>query len=344
MFSGNMRKLNNDQSMSWKYCLVTGYTGFVGRHIIQSLRESGCRVRGLSRHAQSGSDTTDLEVFQGDLTRQETLRGVAKHIDTIIHAAGYAHSTAGPSGIHRQVTLMGTQHLLAEAEKSDVRRFVFVSSVKAMPEPGADCLDETAEGLPEDEYGLSRRQAEELVLEAGRRTGMHVSILRPALVYGPGCKGNLASMLRWIDMGLFPPVPDTGNRRSMVDVRDLVRAILLAASQQAAEGATFIITDGEDYTTQRIYSGMSAALGKCVPGWSVPAPVLRALGKMGDAYEFFLRRAAPYNSRICSKLLDSACYRSIHAASDLGFCPAYKLEDALPAMVHAYRRQLNRKT
>jgi nucleoside-diphosphate-sugar epimerase len=343
-FSGNMRKVNNDQAVSWKYCLVTGYTGFVGRHIIQSLRESGCRARGLSRHPRSESGATDLEVFQGDLTRPETLRGVAENIDTIIHAAGYAHSAAGPSGIHRQVTLMGTRHLLAEAEKSGVRRFIFVSSVKAMPEPGTDCLDETAEAWPEDEYGLSRRQAEELVLEAGRRSGMHVSILRPALVYGPGCKGNLASMLRWIDRGLFPPVPDTGNRRSMVDVRDLVRAILLAASEQAADGATFLITDGEDYTTRRIYTGMSAALGKCVPGWSVPAPVLRALGRMGDAYELLLRRAAPFNSMICSRLLDSACYRSNRATSDLGFSSAYKLEDALPAMVHAYRQQANRKT
>ena len=330
--------------MEQRSYLVTGYTGFIGRYIVHALQDGGSRVRGLSRHPRSGPSVTDLEVFQGDLTRPDTLRGVAEGIDTIIHAAGYAHSAAGPSGIHRQVTGRGTRHLLAEAEKSGVRRFVFVSSVKAMPEPGADCLAETAEGLPEDEYGLSRRQAEELVLAEGRRTGMHVSILRPALVYGPGCKGNLASMLRWIDRGLFPPVPDTGNRRSMVDVRDLVRAILLAASQQSAGGATFLITDGEDYTTRRIYTGMCAALGKAVPGWSVPAPVLRALGRMGDAYELLLRQAAPYNSMTSSRLLDSACYRSVRAASDLGFCPAYKLEDALPAMVLAYRQQANRKT
>ena len=324
--------------------LVTGYTGFIGRHIVHTLQDRGNEIRGLSRHPPFGPENLSIELFQGDLSQPETLRGLAEDIDTIIHAAGYAHVAEDSPGIHTQVTLEGTRHLLAEAEKRGVQRFIFISSVKAMPEPGAGCLDETATGLPEDEYGLSRRRAEELVLDAGRRSGMHVSILRPALVYGPGCKGNLASMLRWIDRGLFPPVPDTGNRRSMVDVRDLVRAVMLATEKEAAAGKIFLITDGEDYTTRRIYTGMCTALGRSVPKWSVPVPVLRALGKVGDAFGAVLGRPAPFNSRICSRLLDSACYRSVHAASSLGFHPAYKLEDALPAMVDAYRQQSTRRS
>jgi nucleoside-diphosphate-sugar epimerase len=319
--------------------LVTGCTGFIGRHIVHTLQDRGSEIRGLNRHPPLDTENLSIDLFQGDLSRPDTLQGAAEHIDIIIHAAGHAHAATGKSGIHNQVTLEGTRHLLAEAVKRGVQRFIFISSVKAMPEPGVSCLDETAMGLPEDEYGLSRRRAEELVLDAGRRTGMHVSILRPALVYGPGCKGNLASMLRWIDRGLFPPVPDTGNRRSMVDVRDLVRVIMLAAEKEAAAGKIFLITDGEDYTTWRIYTGMCTALGRSVPQWSVPVPVLRAMGKVGDAFEAVLGRPVPYNSRVCTRLLDSACYRSVHAASSLGFRPAYKLEDALPAMVDAYRQQ-----
>ena len=335
---------NSSPAGNRKRYLVTGCTGFVGRHIVRTLQAGGNDIRGLSRYPQSGPGAPALEVFQGDLSKLETLRGLAEDIDTIIHAAGYAHVAGDSPGIHTQVTLEGTRHLLAEAEKSGAQRFIFISSVKAMPEPGAGCLDETAAGLPEDEYGLSRRRAEELVLEAGRRTGMHVSILRPALVYGAGCKGNLAGMLRWIDRGLFPPVPDTGNCRSMVDVRDLVRAVMLATEKEAAAGKIFLITDGEDYTTRRIYTGMCTALGRSVPQWSVPVPVLRALGKVGDAFGTALGRPAPFNSRTCSRLLDSACYRSVHAASSLGFHPAYKLEDALPDMVEAYRQQSTRQS
>jgi UDP-glucose 4-epimerase len=327
-----------------KRYLVTGCTGFIGRHLVRTLQAGGNDIRGLSRHPQCFPEAPALEVIQGDLSKPETLRGLAEDIDTIIHAAGYAHVARDSPGIHTQITLEGTRHLLAEAEKSGAQRFIFISSVKAMPEPGTGCLDETGTGLPEDEYGLSRRRAEELVLEAGRRTGMQVCILRPALVYGAGCKGNLASMLHWIDRGLFPPVPDTGNCRSMVDVRDLVRAVMLATEKEAAAGKIFLITDGEDYTTRRIYTGMCTALGRSVPQWSAPVPILRALGKIGDAFEAVLGRPVPYNGRTCSRLLDSACYRSVHAASSLGFHPAYKLEDALPDMVEAYRQQSTRQS
>ena len=335
---------NSKPADNRKRYLVTGSTGFVGRHILHTLQAGGNDIRGLSRHPQCFPEAPALEVIQGDLSKPETLQGLAKDIDTIIHAAGYAHVAGDSPGIHTRVTLEGTRHLLAEAENRGVQRFIFISSVKAMPDPGTGCPDETAAGLPEDEYGLSRRRAEELVLDAGRRTGMHVSILRPALVYGAGCKGNLASMLRWIDRGLFPPVPDTGNRRSMVDVRDLVQAVMLAIEKEATAGKIFLITDGEDYTTRRIYTGMCTALGRSVPQWSAPVPVLKALGKVGDAFEAVLRRPAPFNSRTCSRLLDSACYRSVHAASSLGFHPAYKLEDALPAMVEAYRQQSTRQS
>jgi UDP-glucose 4-epimerase len=331
--------------MQYSYCsdnrdryLVTGFTGFIGRHIVRALHDRGSEIRGLSRRVQCVGENPSIDLFRADLTRPETLRGATENIDIIIHAAGHAHAAGGPSGVHTKVTLEGTRHLLDEVEKHGVQRFIFISSVKAAPEPGTNCLDETAADLPEDEYGLSRRKAEELILEAGHRTGMHVCILRPALVYGPGCKGNLASMLHWIDRGLFPPIPDTGNRRSMVDVRDLVQAVMLAIENRDAARRTYFITDGEDYTTRRIYTGMCRALGKSVPKWSVPVPVLRALGRVGDAVEAVLGRPVPYDSRTCARLLDSACYRSVDAASSLVFHPAYRLEDALPAMVETYRQ------
>jgi nucleoside-diphosphate-sugar epimerase len=125
----------------------------------------------------------------------------------------------------------------------------------------------------------------------------------------------------------------------MVDVRDLVRAILLAAERPAANGRAIIITDGEDYSTRRIYAAMRTAFGKPVPRWSVPAGLLRGLGKAGDGIEALLGRPAPFNSALCSRLLDSACYRSTRAEQVLGFRPEYRFEDTLPEMVTDYRNR-----
>jgi UDP-glucose 4-epimerase len=317
-----------------KRALVTGCSGFIGTHLVNTLISTGTYVRGLSR--QTDWHHPGVEVFHADLTRPETLEGAAKGIDTILHAAGHAHATTADADLHRQTTLEGTRNLLAESERSKVGTFVFISSVKAMAEPGDRCIDETARDQPEDEYGKSRRQAEDLVLDAGRRTGMHVSILRPTLVYGPGCKGNLAKLLRWIDTGIFPPVPDTGNKRSMVDVRDLINAILLAAEKDSASGKTFIITDNQNYSTRRIYNAMRESLGKPLPSGSVPIWLLRVLGRLGDGIEALLGRSMFYNSAMCSRLLDSACYRSGFAHTELGFHPKYRFEDALPDIVAEY--------
>jgi nucleoside-diphosphate-sugar epimerase len=320
-----------------KRCLITGCSGFIGRHLVAALLHQDMRLRGLTRSHVDVTPQTGLELYHGDLTRAETLNGIGRGIDTIFHTAGHAHAVGDAAALHKRTTVEGTRNLLAEAERRGVRRFVFISSVKAMADPGDGCIDETMDDLPIDAYGLSRRKAEDLVLETGTRTGMHVSILRPALVYGPGCKGNLFKMLELINSGMFPPVPDSGNRRSMVDVRDLISAMLLAARQPAANGRTFIITDGEDYSTKRMYSAIRTAMGKPLPRWSVPAGLLRILGMAGDGYEWLLRRPAPFNSNICTRLLDSACYHSCCAEQVLGYRPVYRFEDAVPEILACYR-------
>jgi len=320
---------------SMQHCLVTGCSGFIGSRIATALLARGLTVRGLTR--QSPGADTNIDLFQGDLTKPSSLHGAASGIDTLFHAAGYAHSHAGNDDLHWQTTLEGTRQLLAEARENRVQRFIFISSIKAMPEPGDVCLDENTRGAPADVYGLSRLQAEQRVLECGRQSGMHVSILRPTLVYGPGCKGNLASMLRWIDRGWFPPLPDSGNQRSMVDVRDVVQAALLAADRDEANGKVCILSDGEDYSTRRVYLAMRHALGKADPAWSLPVGLMRMLGKCGDSYEAVLGRTALYNSAMCSRLLGSACYRSVNIEDALDFRPGYYFEDALPDMVAAYR-------
>src|SRR5690606_20253898 len=96
-------------------------------------------------------------------------------------------------------------------------------------------------------------------------------------------------------------------------------------------------SDDQAYSTRRIYLAMAEALGKRVPRWSLPAGWLRALGRMGDAGERLLHGTLPFDSTLATRLLDSACYRSVNAASALGFEPRYRLEDVLPDMVRVYR-------
>lgn len=315
--------------------LVTGGTGFIGRVLVAALRERGCRVRVLARAAHPDLCDVD-EWFCADLSDPATLAGAAHGCDTVFHLAGYAHATSRPYPEeverHRRINLEGTRAILEDALARGVSRFLYVSSVKAAGEDPERCIDEDSILEPRDPYGLIKRDCERLVLEACGRQGVHAAVIRPALVYGAGVKGNLASMAAWIRKGVFPPLPDTGNRRSMVEVRDLVEALLAAAERPQARGRTYIISDGQDYSSRRIYEALCRALDRSVPAWSVPAGLLRLAGRLGDGLESLLRRPLPFNGTISARLLDSACYRSVRAAEELGFAPRYRYEDVVREM------------
>ena len=148
---------------------------------------------------------------------------------------------------------------------------MFVSSVKAggIPLKGEFGNEETntkADGV----YGKTKRQAELSLLDIGKNTDMHIAIIRPSLVYGPNVKGNLKLMLNAISNGWFPPLPDIGNRRSMIHVDDLVEAILLVANDARANGEIFIATDGIPYSSRELYNIMRKISGKKPARWAVP--------------------------------------------------------------------------
>lgn len=108
-------------------------------------------------------------------------------INCVFHCAGYAHAfssrSVGDTDLHWQVNFEGTRNLVEAAGLSGVRRFIFLSSVKAMTEPGEALADESISGQPDTAYGQAKRMAEAAVLEAGRRYGMHVVNLRLAMVH-----------------------------------------------------------------------------------------------------------------------------------------------------------------
>jgi nucleoside-diphosphate-sugar epimerase len=325
--------------------LVTGGTGFIGRCLVSELAQRKVPVTVLTRNppAKNGAlsadgvilHRTDLTASGSDLTR------ACHEANEIFHLAGYAHAADQDSPeverLHQQTTVAGTRAILDAAISAKVRRFVFLSSVKAMGEGGEERLDESSPARPASAYGRAKRQAEEMVLEAGAKHGMHVAILRLPLVYGPGVKGNLRHMIEAIDRRRFPPLPETGNRRSMVDVRDVVQALLLAADKQAAAGKIFIVTDGKDYSTREIHDLICHALGQTVPHWSVPLILLRSGARIGDLIGRLRGRPFALNSESLSKLLGSACYSSDRIRRELGFVSRHTFESALPAMIAHYR-------
>ncbi len=328
--------------------LVTGATGFIGRRLVRTLMQRpGNAVQVLVRDATQAAriwPTGGVTTRIADLTRPDSLAAICNGVDTVYHLAGYAHASGvserAEQDRHHRITVEGTRALLAAAAAAGVKRFVFVSSVKAMGEGGDVCLDESSDTPAASIYGRAKRQAEGLVRQAGQEQGMHTCILRLPLVYGHDNKGNLPRMIAAIDRGRFPPLGELGNKRSMVHVDDVVQALLLAAQRSAARGQTYLVTDEQTYSTRRLYILICRALGRPVPDWTLPVVLLRLAARLGDLIGAVRGRPLAFSSDALDKLIGSAWYSSDKIRRDLGYRPTRTLETALPEMVAAYRAGL----
>jgi nucleoside-diphosphate-sugar epimerase len=308
---------------------VTGGSGFVGRRLCERLSRAGdVRVlcRGDSPGPWSGLDSIDLAC-------DDLPAGLLDGFDTVVHLAARTHAVdehGDTELLYRELNVEGTRKLLAAAASSGVRRFVLMSSVKAMGESTADAADESSPAEPTTWYGRTKLAAEQLVLHGGYVP--EPVVLRSTLVYGPGVHGNLERMIRAIRTRRFPPVPETGNKRSLVHVDDLVSAALLAAESPAAAGRVFIVTDGRPVSTRQMYQWISDGLGVPAAGRTIPVFLFRALALGGDAIGRIRGRRFVFDSAAHKKLFGSAWYDSTAIETALGYKPQWTFREAIPQM------------
>jgi UDP-glucose 4-epimerase len=313
---------------------VTGASGFLGRRVCGRLVTQG-DVSALFRDPADGPwGRADLV----DLSSQPPPDGALDGVDTVIHAAARTHAIDEPGGrdtesLYQAINVGGTRRLLEAAGRAGVRRFVFVSSVKAMGEGGPEAQDETSPSTPATWYGKTKKEAETLVLNGGFVS--EPVVLRPALMYGPGARGNVERMVDAIRAGRFPPVPEVANRRSVLHVDDAAGAVMLAANEQGAANRLFIVTDGRPCSTRQMYEWICGALGKEVPRWTVPIAAFRALARMGDAVGRIRGRRWAFDSDAYNKLFGSAVYDSSAIQRVLGFTPRWTFRNALPHLVQS---------
>jgi UDP-glucose 4-epimerase len=290
---------------------ITGATGFIGQRLINAVNGE-FRVLSRVKHPNYKTIVCDL---QSEVIPDQALNNVS----TVFHLAGFSHDLRDAnkiSDLYYKVNVSATVQLAELAVRAGVKKFVFVSSVKAGGDLSlGECSSETDQGDPEGVYGKTKREAEFKLLEIGKESGMHVSIIRPSLVYGPNVKGNLKLMLSGIKKGWFPPLPETGNKRSMIHVDDLVRAILLVAEDKRANGEIFIATDGVPHSSREIFNSMCDLVGKSIPKWSVP--------KILFDFASLIRPRIKYQ---INKLLGDECYSSAKLVA-LGFKAKKSLKD-----------------
>jgi nucleoside-diphosphate-sugar epimerase len=243
--------------------LVSGANGFIGHALCSHLSFLGHLVVPAVRRS---SGMKGEHVVGDKPSWMYALTGCS----SVVHLAGRAHVMQAderePLRAFRTVNVDTTIELANRAVEAGVRRFVFMSTIKVNGEetpPGCRFKPDDLP-MPQDPYAIFKWEAEQRLLEIAKKTGLDVVIIRPPLVYGPGVKGNFASLIQWVKREMPLPLGATHNHRSMIALENLVSFTTLCADIAASPNAKdqiFLVSDGKDVSTSELLRRVAKAYG-----------------------------------------------------------------------------------
>jgi nucleoside-diphosphate-sugar epimerase len=261
-----------------KSILITGVSGFLGKVLVSAFeKESGFKLFGHSRDVKKTQ-----EIF-----KQHRIQIVdtwdASHLDewdihTVIHLAGIAHDLSNqykPED-YFQVNNRHTRTLYNEFLKSKAEKFIFLSSIKAAVDSADTPVDETIQCNPVTPYGQSKLQAELYIQEQRLPFNKQYFILRPCMVHGPGNKGNLNLLYRYVKRGLPYPLGAFHNKRSFLHSDNFVFGVKKIISKNIPSGI-YNFADTGFLSTTELYRLIAVASGKKSLIFNIHPSIIKAI-------------------------------------------------------------------
>lgn len=279
--------------------LVTGSSGFLGKIIFSFIKEIYCvfELQNLNEEKK--------------IRLEKEVPDFSHSFDLVIHAAGKAHSVPKTEIEVKQffeVNVKGTQNLLKGLELvGPPKQIVFISSVAVYGKELGDNIAETEMLSSSDPYGLSKIQAEQVVLDWCDQHNVTCTILRLPLLVGKNPPGNLGAMIKAIQKGYYFNIDGGNAKKSMVLAEDVARFIPIIAPV----GGTYNLTDG----VHPSFSDLSNAIAKKKMN-NLPLFIAKIMGYLGD----FLCEKAPINSLKIKKITSNLTFDD-SKARNMGWKP-----------------------
>jgi nucleoside-diphosphate-sugar epimerase len=303
---------------------VTGASGFIGRRLVWALVREGFTVKAAARDPGSVRGGPGVvPVALSDLSQPVDWSSLLEGVSHVVHLAGLAHAP-GVLGedVYRCINALAVGKLADAAARARVERLVFVSSVRAQAGLSSEqVITEKDEPEPTDAYGRSKLEAERLIAASD----VNFTILRPAVVYGPGVKGNIASLATLAKTPIPLPFANLDNRRSLLAIENFMAAISLVLRSERAANETFLVADTEPISVANLVSAMREGLGR--PPLLVGAPqgaVKRLMRTFGKEAEW---------ERISGNFVVNPA-----RLMGIGWRPSISTHDGIVAMMHAESR------
>ncbi len=318
-------------------CLVTGANGFTGGHFCAYLASRGVSTRGMYYPPDGVPELNHeaLEWVPGDVRDEEAVRRAVAGADVIFHIAALYRPTNVSKQDYWDVNVEGTRRLLKLAADAGARRFVHCSTIGVHGHIDRPPADESAPIRPDDYYQYTKLKGEEAARRFGEESGLPVSIVRPAAIYGPKERrflklADLISRRRFIMFG-HGEVP-----YHFVHVDDLSDAFVKCAERGEAIGQTYIIADDHAITLNRILAIVAGALGVPPPRMRLPLPMLTIPSVLCELICKPLGVSPPLHRRRASWFWAPRSFDIGKARRELDYSPHVAVERGLTEMVESY--------
>lgn len=311
--------------------LVTGASGFVGRNLVPALIKAGHEVR--CAVTQKVDSLLAEQVLVNKLELQNDWSEILQGIEVVIHLAARVHimkdKVANPLEEYCKINSKATKNLAEQAAKHQVKRFIFLSSIKVNGGFTLDGLPFTEESTvqPEDAYGESKWYAEQYLQLISQKTQMQIVILRPPLVYGPEVKANFFKMLQLVNKGWPLPFKNIQNRRSFVFIDNLISAICTVVSEPKAANQLYLVADDGTWSLTNLLVELAQKMNVKLRLFSIP----------GIIAVFKLFGLANLNQRLFGSL--EVCNNKLK--TQLGWNPPVSSADGLSKTVKWYKNEHN---
>ncbi len=274
-----------------KNILITGITGFIGRNLVEYFAERDeIKIFGHSR-----------DIFQAKkLFKQKKIEFLSElnvdvldrnHIEIIIHLAGIAHDLSGHyrSEDYDLVNNIGTRKLFDQFTDSQASTFIFVSSIKAVIDHFDGEVHEEMDPKPTSAYGISKLKAEQYINQHKGNNKKNY-ILRPCLVHGPGNKGNLNLLYKFVRSGMPYPLGAFENQRSFLSIENFCFVINAIINNQLPPD-TYFLSDEKSIATNELVRIIGIAIGKNIRILKIPKPLINLIASIGSVFHLPFRRS-----------------------------------------------------
>jgi nucleoside-diphosphate-sugar epimerase len=326
--------------------LVTGATGFLGQHLVRSLRQRGLPVRALVRpRARSGDpmlhalETQGVQIIYGDLNDQSAMRTALCDVRGVFHLAGRLFAPGIAEAEYKRIHIEGTRNLIAScAEASSPPLIVHCSTTGVLGPTGTVPADEDAALRPSNSYERTKAIGEQLALALARQHGLALVVARPALVYGPGDL-HLLGWFRSIRRGYYRVIGSGHNMLHPIYIDDLIDGLLRCAETPAASGRVYHLVGDHPLPIRELGAEIARALGRRPARMPLPLPLARGAAALLEALPGISPERLPLTQSRITFMTESRAYCGARAARELGFVPQVPLAEGLRRTVAWYHSE-----